>query len=81
MAPIPPATETIYRYRDLPPSLLLPPAKPAIDPAQIQTDVDLMGITAQLNGALDACIDQVQAIATIYARASKPKPKENPDGE
>jgi hypothetical protein len=65
-APIPPAIETITVYRDLPDALLLPCVKPRWDPAEIATDVDLLGLTARMADALDRCADQVDGIRAVY---------------
>jgi hypothetical protein len=65
-ASIPPAIETVTVYRDLPDSLLAPCSKPIWDPAEIETDVDLLGLTARISGALDRCADQVDAIRAVY---------------
>jgi hypothetical protein len=69
-APIPPATETVTVYRDLPETLLAPCAKPRWDPAEIETDVDLLGLTARISDALDRCADQVDAIRAVYRPAA-----------
>jgi len=65
-APIPAAVETVTVYRDLPDTLLAPCAKPHWDPAEIETDVDLLGLTARMSDALDRCADQVDGIRTVY---------------
>jgi len=65
-APIPPAAETVTIYRDLPDTLLTPCAKPHFDPAEIETDVDLLGLTARMSDALDRCADQVDGIRDVY---------------
>jgi hypothetical protein len=65
-APIPPAIETVTVYRDLPDALLAPCVKPHWDPAEIETDVDLLGLTARMNDALARCADQVEGIREIY---------------
>jgi len=65
-APIPPAVETVTVYRDLPDALLAPCAKPRWDPAEIQTDVDLLGLTARMNAALQSCADQLDGIRAVY---------------
>jgi hypothetical protein len=65
-APIPPAVETVTVYRDLPDTLLAPCAKPAWEPAEIETDIDLLGLTARISDALDRCADQVDAIRDVY---------------
>src|SRR3954471_12306848 len=67
-APIPPVVETVTVYRALPDALLAPCAKPRWDPAEIETDVDLLGLTARISGALDRCADQVDAIRTVYEK-------------
>ncbi len=67
-APLPPDTETVTVYRDLPDALLEPCSKPAWEPAEIETDVDLLGLTARMSDALDRCADQVEAIRTVYQR-------------
>jgi hypothetical protein len=71
-APIPPAIETVTVYRDLPDTLLMPCEKPRWDPAEILTDVDLLGLTARLNDALDRCADQVDGIRSVYRKAGAP---------
>jgi hypothetical protein len=68
-APIPPAVETVTVYRDLPDTLLAPCTKPHWDPAEIETDVDLLGLTARMQDALDRCADQVEGIRTVYRKA------------
>jgi hypothetical protein len=68
-APIPPAIETVTVYRDLPDALLAPCAKPAWDPAEIETDVDLLGLTARISAALARCADQVDGIRAVYRQA------------
>jgi hypothetical protein len=65
-APIPPAIETVTVYRDLPDTLLSPCGKPRWDPAEIATDVDLLGLTARMSDALDRCADQVDGIRAVY---------------
>jgi hypothetical protein len=65
-APIPPAIETVTVYRDLPDTLLAPCAKPQWNPAEIETDVDLLGLTARISDALDRCADQVDGIRAVY---------------
>jgi hypothetical protein len=65
-APIPPAIETITVYRDLPEMLLAPCMKPEWDPAEIETDIDLLGLTARMTDALDRCADQVDGIRAVY---------------
>jgi hypothetical protein len=65
-APIPPPVETVTVYRDLPDALLAPCAKPHWDAAAIETDVDLLGLTARIDDALDRCADQVDAIRAVY---------------
>ncbi len=54
-------------YRDLPDALLAPCAKPSWTPAEIETDVDLLGLTARMQDALDRCADQVEGIRAVYA--------------
>jgi len=66
-APIPPAIETVTVYRDLPDSLLAPCDKPSWDPAEIKTDVDLLGLTARMNDALERCANRVDSIRAVYA--------------
>jgi len=68
-APIPPAVETVIIYRELPDTLLAPCTKPVWTPAEIETDVDLLGLTARVSAALDRCADQVDGIRAIYAAA------------
>ena len=68
-APIPPAIETVTVYRDLPDSLLAPCTKPSWNPAEIETDVDLLGLTVRISNALDRCADQVDGIRAVYRRA------------
>ena len=68
-APIPPAIETVTVYRDLPDTLLAPCAKPAWTAAEIETDVDLLGLTARLADALDRCADQLEGIRAVYRAA------------
>jgi hypothetical protein len=65
-APIPAPVETVTVYRDLPDALLAPCAKPQWNPAEIETDVDLLGLTARIDDALDRCADQVDAIRAVY---------------
>ena len=65
-APIPPAVETVTVYRDLPDTLLAPCVKPHWNPAGVETDVDLLGLTARMKDALDRCADQVDGIRAIY---------------
>ena len=67
-APIPPAIETVTVYRALPDTLLASCAKPRWNPAEIETDVDLLGLTARLRDALDRCADQVDAIRVLYRK-------------
>jgi hypothetical protein len=73
-AEIPPAPETVTVYRDLPDGLLKACDKPYWDPAEILTDVDLMGLTAQMSSALDRCADQVDGIREVYRKAGPPPP-------
>nr|ACF98027.1 hypothetical protein [uncultured bacterium 878] len=68
-APIPPAVETVTVYRDLPDMLLAPCAKPSWNPAEIETDIDLLGLTARISDALDRCADQVDGIRAVYRQA------------
>ena len=68
-APIPPAVETVTVYRALPDALLAPCAKPVWNAAEIETDVDLLGLAARMSDALDRCADQVEGIRAIYAAA------------
>jgi hypothetical protein len=70
-APIPPAIETVTVYRDLPDSLLAPCVKPAWNPAEIETDVDLLGLTARMSAALDRCADQLDGIRDVYRQAPR----------
>ena len=70
--PIPPAVETVTVYRDLPDSLLAPCTKPHWTPAEIETDVDLVGLTARLSDALARCADQMDGIRAIYGEATAP---------
>jgi hypothetical protein len=46
--------------------LLAPCAKPHWNPAEIETDIDLLGLTARIQGALDRCADQLDAIRAVY---------------
>lgn len=69
-APIPPAVETVTIYRDLPDTLLAPCAKPRWDPVAIETDIDLLGLTARIGDALDRCADQVDSIRAVYRPAA-----------
>jgi len=69
-AAIAPAIETITVYRDLPDSLIAPCAKPQWNPAQIETDVDLLGLTARISDALDRCADQIDGIRAVYNEAA-----------
>jgi hypothetical protein len=66
---LPPVVETVTVYRDLPDALLAPCAKPAWNPAEIETDVDLLGLTARMSEALARCADQVDSIRAVYAAA------------
>lgn len=72
-APIPPAVETVTVYRDLPDALLAPCAKPHWNPVEIETDIDLLGLTARIQDALDRCADQLDAIRAVY-REGVPAP-------
>jgi hypothetical protein len=65
-APVPPAVETVTVYRDLPDALLAPCAKPHWDPTEIRTDVDLLGLTARMDAALESCAGQVDGIRAVY---------------
>ena len=69
-APIPPAIETVTVYRDLPETLLAPCVKPRWNPAAIETDVDLLGLTARISDALERCADQVDGIRAVYQTAA-----------
>ena len=69
-ASIPPAIEIVTVYRDLPDTLLAPCAKPQWNPKEIETDVDLLGLTARISAALDRCADQVDAIRAVYQQAA-----------
>ena len=69
-APLPPPVETVTVYRDLPDSLLAPCAKPNWNPAEIETDVDLLGLTARMQDALDRCAGQVEGIRAVYRQAA-----------
>ena len=71
-APIPPSVETVTVYRDLPDGLLAPCAKPHWTPAEIETDVDLLGLTARMADALDRCADQLDAIRAVYREVPAP---------
>ena len=68
-APVPPAVETVTVYRELPDSLLAPCAKPSWTPAEIETDIDLLGLTARFSDALDRCAGQVDGIRAVYRQA------------
>ncbi|WP_395017697.1 hypothetical protein [Dongia sp.] len=57
-------------YRDLPDSLLAACAKPRWTPAEIETDVDLLGLAARLQDALERCADQVEGIRSVYLQAA-----------
>jgi hypothetical protein len=70
-APIPPPVETVTVYRDLPDTLLAPCAKPDWNPAEIETDVDLLGLTARIADALDRCADQVDGIRAVYREVAQ----------
>jgi hypothetical protein len=70
-APIPPAVETVTVYRDLPEPLLAPCTRPQWNAAEIETDVDLLGLTARVSDALERCADQVDAIRAVY-QATRP---------
>src|SRR4051812_21087499 len=72
-APIPAAVETVTVYRDLPDTLLAPCDKPHWNPAEIETDIDLLGLTARMNDALDRCADRLDSIRAIYAGTLPPK--------
>jgi hypothetical protein len=69
-APIPPAIETVTVYRELPDTLLAPCAKPQWNPAEIETDVDLLGLTARISDALDRCADKLDSIRAVYEEAT-----------
>ena len=69
-AAIPPAIETVTVYRDLPDTLLAACTKPHWNPAEIETDVDLLGLTARMSTALDRCADQVDGIRAVYQEAA-----------
>lgn len=69
-APIPPAIETVTVYRDLPDTLLAPCAKPQWNPAEIETDIDLLGLTARMRVALERCADQLDAIRAVYRKTA-----------
>jgi hypothetical protein len=53
-------------YRDLPDALLAPCATPRWNPAEIETDVDLLGLTARMQDALTRCADQIEGIRAAY---------------
>jgi hypothetical protein len=65
--------ETVTVYRDLPDGLLTPCVKPQWNATEIETDVDLMGLTARISNALDRCAGQIDAIRRIY-REREPGP-------
>jgi hypothetical protein len=67
-APVPPSVETVTVYRDLPNALLAPCVKPHWNPAEIETDIDLLGLTARMSSALDRCADQLSGIREIYRK-------------
>ena len=71
-APIPPAVETVTVYRDLPDPLLAPCAKPHWNPTEIETDIDLLGLTARIQDALERCADQLDAIRAVYREVPAP---------
>ena len=67
-ASIPPAVEAVTVYRDLPDALLAPCAKPHWNPTEIETDIDLLGLTARMEDALERCADQLDAIRAVYRK-------------
>lgn len=69
-AALPPAVETVSVYRELPDTLLAP-CRLDFDPAEVTTDVDLLGLLNRAIDALDRCNDQVSAIRDIYRGADR----------
>jgi hypothetical protein len=55
-------------YRDLPDALLAPCSKPVWYPAEIETDIDLLGLTARMEDALERCAHQLDAIRAVYRK-------------
>ena len=71
-APVPAAVETVTVYRDLPDTLLTPCAKPHWDTAEIETDIDLLGLAARMSDALDRCAAQLDGIRAVYREVAAP---------
>jgi hypothetical protein len=66
LPPLPPPIETVAVYRDLPDSLLRPCDEPVWQPAEIRTDVDLMGLLSQYRLANACNTAKLKAIGRIY---------------
>jgi hypothetical protein len=77
-APIPPATRTVAVYRDLPETLTARCRRPQWDDAEIQTDVDLLGLANRINAALQDCAEQIDGIRQAYGLPVPPNPQPNP---
>ncbi len=69
LQPLPPVIRTVAVYHALPDSLRRPCDDPAWAPAEIATDVDLLGLLNQyrLSNACNAA--KIRAIDRIYAQA------------
>ena len=63
---LPPQIETVAVYRELPDSLLRPCDEPAWQPAEIRTDVDLMGLLSRYRLANACNTAKLKAIGRIY---------------
>lgn len=66
LQPLPPVIKTVTVYRDLPDSLRRPCDDPQWTPADIKTDVDLMGLLSQYKAAYECNAGKIKAIDNIY---------------
>lgn len=69
LQPLPPVIKTVAVYRDLPESLRTPCDEPQWTPAEIRTDVDLMGLLAQYRQANGCNAGKIKTIDRLYRGA------------
>ena len=67
LTPLPPVIETVAVYRDLPSELRRPCDEPRWDPAEIVTDVDLLGLLSRYRSAYVCTAAKILAIDRLYA--------------
>lgn len=69
LPPLPPVTHTVYVYRPLPDELRRPCARVDYDPAEIVTDIDLMGLLKREQGRGDCNEQKLKDIDKLYRSA------------